>query len=294
MRHPQCEEFGIQQLVTHESIPEDATVVRTKECTSAYEFRKTLTHMDDSVECILLSKGVDGDGTVHENEVVMFRRLSTHREDAPLENMHVMSYHFSRWRRAAQPPLSFPAPTSPTSPSQIPAHSSASPSTSSTSQSEPSWLTEAEIQVEVEGTLSPTTSTRTPPVIPSLTVGLPDIPETHMTPTPPPSVVPTHNTIFVHDSTVVLTIDGVITPNVLMSLAQPNSVVYIPTRDGVRMALTRVRNAIWFGTYVVDTTSWAMETRTYKVTTHANHNLFAPRRSVAQMHRLRRRQFERR
>lgn len=275
--HPRCDDFGVQQLVTRESIPEDATAVRMEDRASASEFRRTLTCMDDDVECVLLSEGVDADGTVHENEVVMFRRLSTH--SSPLENVHVLLYHFRAWRRAVAQKTSAPSPTP-------------SPSVSS----EPSWLTEAEGQVE-EGRLpspvaSPVASPATPSVVP---VGLPDIPETR-TPSPPPSVsvVPTYNTTFVHDSTPVLTIDGVIPPNVLASLAQPNSIVYLPTRDGVRMALTRVRNAIWFGTYAVDIASWTADTCTYRVTPRANHNQFAPRRSVAQMHRLRRRQFERR
>ena len=279
--HPRCDDFGIQQLVTHESIPEDATMVHMRDCTSASEFRKTLTNMDDSVQCVFLSEGVDLDGTVHENEVVMFRRLSIH---SPLENVHVLLYHFRLWRRAVQTPQPPSAPTPPRSPPQPSTPLSAASPSASSYQSEPSWLTEAEVQVE-----------STPPATPSRTVGLPDIPEMR-TASPPPStaVVPTYNTILVHDSTTVLTIDGVITPTVLMSLANPSSIVYLPTRDGARMPLTRVRNAIWFGTYIVDTTSWTAETCTYRVTPRANHSQFAPRHSVAQMHRIRRRQFERR
>ena len=142
------------------------------------------------------------------------------------------------------------------------------------------------------GSVSPSPeSTRTLQASHPFPVGLEDIPETRMT--FPPSATP-HNTMFVNDSTTVLTIDGVITPNVLISLAQPNSIVYLPTRDGMRIALTRVRNAIWFGTYIVDTTSWRTETCTYSVTSRANYAQFPRRRSVAQMHRIRRHQFERR
>ena len=282
--HPQCDDFGVQQLVSRESIPNECTVLCLEDPTSASEFRKTLTQMDHTVECVFLSNGVDVDGTIHEDEVIMFRRLSgTHVDDTEPMLVNPVLYHFRQWNRVKR--------TSPSSPRPPPPPSSPS----SSAQSEPSWLIEAEEKVE-NTTPPPPSRTSTPPPPPPTTPRLerlPHIPESRAT-TPPNTSVPRPETSLVHDSTTVLTIDGVLTPSVLTSLAQPNSIVYLPTCDGVRMALTRVRNAIWLGTYIVDLASWKPETCTYHVTPRGNVGQIAPRRTVTQMHRLRRRQFERR
>ena len=90
------------------------------------------------------------------------------------------------------------------------------------------------------------------------------------------------------------TLDGVITPAILTSLAQSNTIVYLPTPDGIRTSLTRVRNAIWIGAYTVDPASWNVEDRTYRLATRTGRTQIAPGRTVAQLHRLKRRQFERR
>ena len=109
-----------------------------------------------------------------------------------------------------------------------------------------------------------------------------------------PPETPVHTTHFVLDGTTALTLDGVVTPAILTSLAQSNSIVYLPTSNGIQTSITRVRNAIWIGAYTVDPASWDVENRTYKITTRMGRTQIAPRRTVAQLHRLKRRQFERR
>jgi hypothetical protein len=109
-----------------------------------------------------------------------------------------------------------------------------------------------------------------------------------------PPLTPVHTTYFVLDGTTALTLDGVVTPAILTSLAQSNTIVYLPTSDGIQTSLTRVRNVIWIGVYTVDPASWNVENRTYKITTRRGRTQIAPRRTVAQVHRLKRRQFERR
>ena len=103
-------------------------------------------------------------------------------------------------------------------------------------------------------------------------------------------------TTLVHASTgrVLLTLTGVLPPSVLASLAQTNSIVHLPVQDGSRTVITRVRGAVWVGTCVVDTTSWSPTSRRYRVTPRERSSQIAPRRTVAHMHRLKRRQFERR
>lgn len=291
--HPQCEDFGVQQVGSVESIPPNCTTVHMEDRASESEFRRVLTRMDSDVTCVVLSEGVDVDGTVHEGEVVTFRRLGvTQVENA---SVHPLLYHFRRWTRMQ----STPAP------------SLASPSPSPSSSSEPSWLTEAEVRVETEVVVVDDDRDVTPPIPPEpspppseedegearVSVNtvppalLSDIPE-HRAISPPGT--PIHTTHFVLDGTTALTLDGVVTPAILTSLAQSNTIVYLPTSDGIRTSLTRVRNAIWIGAYTVDATSWNVEERTYKITTRAGRTQIAPRRTVAQMHRLRRRQFERR
>jgi hypothetical protein len=103
-----------------------------------------------------------------------------------------------------------------------------------------------------------------------------------------------YSTVFKHATLCVITLEGVLTPNVLTSLAQINSVVFLASHDGSRTSLTRVRNAIWLGGYVVDITSWTPNERTYSVTPCTNRTQIAPRRTVAQIHQTKRRQFERR
>jgi hypothetical protein len=264
---------------------------------SETEFRKVLTGMDSDVTCVVFSQGIDADGTVHEGEVVTFRRLGeTQVENVPV---HPLLYHFRRWSRMSPTPA--PSPVS----------LSASPFSS-----EPLWLTEAEVRVDTEvvavdddddyydrkmhGTtpdalpepLSSETeeTARSPHNVPVLLLS--DIPE-HRTASPIGTLI--HTTHFVLDGgTTALTLDGVVTPAILTSLAQSNTIVYLPTSDGIRTSLTRVRNAIWIGAYTVDPASWNVEDCTYKIATRAGRAQIAPRRTVAQVHRLRRRQFERR
>jgi len=285
--HPQCEDFGVQQVGLADSIPSNCTTVHMENRTSETEFRKILTGMDSDVTCVVFSEGIDADGTVHEGEVVTFRRLGdTQMEDVPV---HPLLYHFRRWSRMRPTPAPTPL----------------SPSPSSSSSTEPSWLTEAEVRVVDDDDLemrngasisdtppessSPVRETvRSPHNVPAL---LTEIPE-HRTVSPP--VPPVHTTHFTLDGTTALTLDGVVTPAILTSLAQTNTIVYLPTPDGVRTSLTRVRNAIWIGTYTVDTTSWNVEERTYHIATRTGRTQIAPRRTVAQIHRQKRRQFERR
>lgn len=296
--HPQCEDFGVQQVGSVDSIPSNCTTMHMEDRASEVEFRRILMSMDSDVTCVIFSKGIDADGRVHDGEVVTFRRLGdTQMEDVAI---HPLLYHFRRWSRT------IPTPT----PSPV----SLSPSESSSSSSEPSWLTEAEVRVETEVVVvdeedrevqggddastfetptqlasskggQQTTSPRKPPVL------LSDIPE-HRTASPP--ATPIHSTYFNLDGVTALTLDGVVTPAILTSLAQSNTIVYLPTPDGIRTSLTRVRNAIWIGAYTVDPASWNVEDRTYRLTTRTGRTQIAPRRTVAQTHRLKRRQFERR
>lgn len=298
--HPQCEDFGVQQVGSTDSIPPNCNTLRMENRTSETEFRKILTGMDSDVTCVVFSEGVDADGTEHEGEVVTFRRLG----DTQMEgvSLHPLTYHFRRWSRM-KPPTPTPSQASP-SPSQ----------SSSFSSLEPSWLTEAEVRVETEVVVvdeddremhdndgastfdapsEPVSSegeatTWSPRNVPVL---LSDIPEHRTT---SPSGTPPHSTYFNLEGTTALTLDGVITPAILTSLAQSNTIVYLPTPDGIRTSLTRVRNAIWIGAYTVDPASWNVEDRTYRLATRTGRTQIAPRRTVAQLHRLKRRQFERR
>ena len=287
--HPQCEDFGVQQVGSADSIPVNCTTVEMNDRASETEFRRILTEMDSDVSCVVLSAGIDADGTTHEGEVVTFRRLG----DTQMENIsiHPLWYHFRRWMRMRRTPV--PPPLS----------LSTSPTFSS---SEPSWLTEAEVRVDTEvvavddvdnvngapetpPSSSPNTNeTHSPHNAPA---SLSDVPE-HRAISPPGT--PVHTTHFVLDGSTVLTLDGVVTPAILTTLAQSNSIVYLPTPDGIQTSLTRVRNAIWIGAYTVDTESWNVDERTYKISTRMGRTQIAPRRTVAQMHRLKRRQFERR
>ena len=288
--HPQCDDFGVQQVGSVDSIPSNCTTVHMDNPTSETEFRKILTDMDSDVTCVVFSEGIDADGTVHTGEVVTFRRLGdTQTETA---SIHPLLYHFRRCVRMKSTPPPSPTPLSP-----------------SPSSSEPSWLTEAEVRVETEVIVldeddpevhdrdetpdapaqSPSeTEVVSPPSVPAL---LSDIPE-HRTVFPPDT--PIHTTQFTLDGTTVLTLDGVVTPAILTSLAQSNTIVHLPTPDGVRTSLTRVRNAIWIGAYTVDPGTWNVEDRTYRLATRTGRTQIAPRRTVAQTHRLKRRQFERR
>lgn len=293
--HPQCEDFGVQQVGSVDSIPSNCTTVHMENSASENEFRKILLSMEPDVMCVVFSKGIDADGTVHEGEVVTFRRLGDTQIDDV--GIHPLLHHFRRWSRAR--PIPTPSPIS------------LSPPESSSSSSEPCWLTEAEVRVETEVVVvddgdrevhggddafdipaefassegGQTASPRKHPVL------LSDIPE-HRTASP--LATPIHSTYFNLEGTTVLTLDGVVTPAVLTSLAQPNTIVYLPTPDGIQTSLTRVRNAIWIGAYTVDPESWNVEDRTYRLTTRTGRTQIAPRRTVAQIHRLKRRQFERR
>ena len=73
--HPQCEDFGVQQVGSLDSIPSNCTTMHMEDRASETEFRRLLMSMDSDVTCVVLSKGIDADGTVHEGEVVTFRRL---------------------------------------------------------------------------------------------------------------------------------------------------------------------------------------------------------------------------
>ena len=83
--HPQCEDFGVQQVGSADSIPSNCTPVHMEDRTSETEFRRVLTSMNSDVTCVVFSEGVDADGTVHEGEVVTFRRLG----DAQVENVSI-------------------------------------------------------------------------------------------------------------------------------------------------------------------------------------------------------------
>ena len=256
--HPVCEDLGIEQTVLRaDAIPSDCTVVMMEDRASESEFRKTLTTLEDDIACLVLSEGVDADGAVHADEVVMFLRLGTPPSDV---TSHPLLYHFQRWRQAKSSPYI----TSPAS-------------------SEPAWLTNAGGAV----THAVDESVHTP------------------SPTPSESVdgeVPLHtpHTTFIltkgtDEEECVLILEGVLPPNVLLSLAQPNLAVYLPTEDGgAHVLLTRVRNAIWIGRYVVDVSTWIPEARAYHAILREHQSQIAPRRTVVEMHRLRRRQFERR
>lgn len=295
--HPQCEDFGVQQVGSIDSIPSICTTVHMENRASETEFRRMLTSMNPNVTCVVFSEGIDADGTVHEGEVVTFRRLGDTRMDDVA--VHPLLYHFRRWSRVK--------------PSSTLFAGSLSPSQSSSS-SEPSWLTDAEVRVETEVVVvddedremhdnrddapmsdastglasSESDLTITPHNVPKL---LSNIPE-HCTASP--LGTPVHSTYFNLDGTTALILDGVVTPALLVSLAQPNTIVYLPTRDGIRTSLTRVRNVIWIGAYTVDPASWNVEDCTYRLAARTGRTQIAPRRTVAQIHRQKRRQYERR
>ena len=142
--------------------------------------------------------------------------------------------------------------------------------------------------VPSEPSVSQSEETKPPHNVPVL---LSDIPEDRAI---SPRGTSIHTTHFVLNGTTALTLDGVITPAILTSLAQSNSIVYLPSSNGVRMSLTRVRNAIWIGAYTIDLASWNEDDCTYEIATRTGRTQIAPRRTVAQMHLLKRRQFERR
>tara|TARA_B110001452_G_scaffold130958_3_gene108791 strand:- start:3431 stop:4246 length:816 start_codon:yes stop_codon:yes gene_type:complete len=266
---------------------------------SETEFRKVLTGMESGVTCVVLSQGVDAEGVVHDSEVIIFRRLG----DAQLESVsvHPLLYHFRRWVRSNHTPLQLSSASSPP-PSELTNSLPSSPS----SLSQPSWLTEAEVHVEIEAvdveegtedntsheslTSSQIVSQET--ALHNIPVLLSDIPEHFAIPSPPK--VALHTTQFKLDGIVVLTLEGVVTPAMFTSLAQSNSIIYLPTIDGIRTSLTRVRNAMWLGMYIVDPTSWIPEERMYNITIRTGRTQIASQRTVGQMHRMKRRQFERR
>lgn len=293
LSHPRCEDLGVQHVGSVESIPTECTTVHMEDRASETEFRRILTDMNSNATCVVLSEGIDVDGTVHEGEVVTFRRLGDAQPDGV--TVHPLLYHFRRWLRMTH--------------SSLPPRALHSPSHSSPS-SEPSWLTEAEVRVETEvivvddGCHEDTNApdpTPLEPLVPSpwgestaslnVPVLLSDIPEHHVASPPRTS---THATGFVLHGATALTLDGVVTPAILTSLAQSNSIVYLPTTDGIRTSLTRVRNAIWIGAYTVDLATWNVTECTYKIASRSGRTYIAPLRTVGQMHHLKRRQFERR
>ena len=257
--HPQCDDFGVQQLVSRESIPNECTILCLEDRYRPLSLGKRSPGWTIPWS-VFLSNGVDVDGTIHDEEVIMFRRLSgTHSNDTEpmlvnpalytLDNGNASNGPLHRHHNPRLLPHRHHPPPLPSSPS------------SSSAQSEPSWLIEAEEQVE-STTPPPPSRTSTPP---PLLESLPHIPESRAA-TPPTHVRSSSRNIpgarLYHRTH----IDGVLPPSVLTSLAQPNSIVCLPTCDGVRMALTRVRNAIWLGTYTVDLASWRPETCTYHAT----------------------------
>lgn len=285
--HPQCEHFGVEQVGSMDSIPSNCAIVQMENSASETEFRKILTSMNPNVTRVVFSEGIDRDGTVHDGEVVTFSRLGDIQVDEV--TIHPVLYHFRRWSRITlDGPASFPVFPSPSQ---------------SSSSLQPSWLTEAQVRVETQVAADEHCEVHDAPVelesykgkLPTPPHNVPpllsDIPEYR---TAPPPVTPIHSTYFNIDGTTVLTLDGVVTPAMIMSLAQPNTIVYLPTLDGIQTSLTRVRNAIWIGLYTVDLMSWNVEYRTYKLTGRTGRTQIAPRRTVAQIHRQRRRQFERR
>ena len=115
--HPGCTAFGIEHTALRpDAVPEACTVVRMEDHASEAEFRKALTALeDDDVTQLMLSEGVDSDGVVHSEEIVMF----TGRPNDT----------------TTPPPVSFPVVATPPACKQRRAPSAAS--------SEPSWLVDA-------------------------------------------------------------------------------------------------------------------------------------------------------
>lgn len=300
--HPQCENLGIQQVGCRESIPTICTVVNMQDCASETEFRRILTGMASNVTCLVLSDGIDVDGVVHDNEVITFRQLGD--ELSENSSVHPLHYYFRRWLSSNRIECHSPSLVSQQSSQASSPSESFDSSSSPHSVSEPFWLTDAEVRVETElvavaeegggerttspKTLNLPTETATSRSIPVI---LSDIPENRAA---SPMKIPPHSTQFKLDGAVVLTLDGVVTPAMFISLAQSNSIVYLPTINGIKISITRVRSAIWIGTYTVDPNSWIPEERTYSVVSRIGRMQLAPQRTVAQLHRIKRRQFERR
>ena len=339
-RHPQCDALGIQQVVPADSVPSDCSVVRLNVPSSEAEFRRTLTNLDPDADCVVLSNGVDADGTTHESEFVVFRRLGDQKQE-DCAGVHPNLYHFRRWvgtwKRFSSSTLDYSAP---------PAWLAEAESRSKDISPSPPAVCETGVLQSHSETVSSSVAPPTPPppssppsVVAPPTPPPPSSPTSVVAPpTPPPPSSPTSvvapleevssastshamrtqdgeptwlveaevcvdetppradETTLVHASTgrVLLTLTGVLPPSVLASLAQTNSIVHLPVQDGSRTVITRVRGAVWVGTCVVDTTSWSPTSRRYRVTPRERSSQIAPRRTVAHMHRLKRRQFERR
>lgn len=349
--HPQCDAFGVQQVVSADSVPSDGSTVHLSDPSSEAEFRRALTNLDADVDCVVLSNGVDADGAVHESEFVVFRRLGDEQQECA--SVHPLVYHFRRWVGAWRRDPS--VPSSPTPPMwlaeaeslalEVPPCTTAPPPSPTTSESHPAPIS-SPAACETAASQSSSHPLRTPqsaaaaspvevsPLSTPVEVGPPSpsvAPALEVVPSPrsplatPPSAPAVSNTretrvpdgtpswlveaevqvdetsradetTFAHASTgrVLLTLTGVLPPSVLASLAQTNSIVHLPAQDGGTALLTRVRGAIWLGACVVDTATWSPTSRKYRVTPREKSSQIAPRRTVAQIHRLKRRQFERR
>ena len=319
--HPSCENLGIQKMVSEDSVPtEGCAVVHLQDPGSEREFRRTLTNMTDDVACVVLSGGVDANGTVHDAEFVMFCPLGEQREE---NAVHAALYHFRRWQRQ--------------------------PRTFATAEEQPTWLVEAEARVDelelvtteargeaqendssvvveektaketrVEAVAQENDSSaveeektakemRVVEAVAQESVSVVVEEEKTTEKTPEKNAVtrvvgsqttlgnPLATTTFrTNDDGIAMTLVGVLPPDVLSSIAQPNTIVYLPVHGGGRVSITRVRNDVWLGAYVVDLTTWSDTERNFVVAPRHPRSQMAPRRTVTQVHRLKRQQFERR
>ena len=358
--HPRCDDFGIEHMVSVASIPLNCTIVRLQDRTSESEFRQALTNMNDDVTCVVLSDGVDEDGTVHESEAVMLCRLG---EQPVVEHtLSPLAYHFMKWMRTVRSlrtirsepvwlveagsqmgvdvepwcgeELTFENSDVTEQPigdkgldmTQTGSLVETGAQTEALVETPVETQTEALVETPVETQTEALVETQTESLVETgshaetlvetpaetQTEALVETPVEKLTgciendtvdvayvdinqeDAEPCSLSRDMTTLFEHDSVNVLMLDGILPPNVFTSIAQHNSIVYLPTQSGVPIPLTRVRSAVWLGNYVVDINSWSPVNRTYTVVPRQSRAQFAPRRTVTQTHRMKRHQFERR
>ena len=103
------------------------------------------------------------------------------------------------------------------------------------------------------------------------------------------SNVPTYHTRFIHDSHDVFTVHGIVSPPLIDVLAVNGTTHHLPTLEGSRITLSRVRSDVMIGTYIVDVTSWDATHASYVVRPRT-----PPERRVNVFALERRRQFSRR
>jgi hypothetical protein len=307
----------------------------------ACAFRDCLFDLNEDVTCLVLSRGVDADGTVHEDEYVIVRRLSAptvvsdpdvrvapafhRRRDAtttttpswleeaerdvanvvavdavpPVEPVdaveHVSAYacmeDASVEDASVEQPSAEDASVEDASVEQPSAEdASAEDASAEESSEEPSEEPSAEQPSEEPSAEQPSEepSAEQPSEEPSA--------EEPSTEEVSAEDVESYETRLYtsRDAEPVATLSGVLTPDVFRCLAQSNVIAHVPTSSASRIPVTRVRDSVWVGMYVLQADTWDPRDRSYLVSARPARSQMAPARGVVHLHRIRKNQFERR